>query len=220
MKKQMMLVVSVLVIIFSSSMVFAGVDIIPWSYPEGDRQVFSFSFTGAVDPQMTVTVAGPRKKKNTIVTPILEDQRIEVSVLAEGDYLIYGQIKTSKQLSQNISRLVVLTMGFPVKVGKIFFLDHSRMHLAEGNVGYNFIVYPQFGYVMPDHVEAEMSFGDVVKAVSFSCGQNYVQNNGYCTTDLVEFSPEEYQQVVGDTYTCFKSDETESCRIMRYYNFK
>lgn len=218
MKKQVILVAVAVGMFFGCSVAFAGLDIVPWSYTTGDKQVFSFSFPQGTDQEISVTVSG--KKKNTAVNMDASDDRVEVEAFAPGNYVIHARVKANEWLRQDVSRPVVLNMGYPVKVGKVFFTNHFRMSLAEGDVGYNFIVYPQFGYVMPDRIEAEMTFGDVTKTVAFNCGQKYIQSYGYCTTSLVEFSPEEYVQIVGDTYTCFKSKDTESCRIMRYYDFQ
>ncbi|MDO8240940.1 MAG: hypothetical protein Q7T51_03115 [Candidatus Moranbacteria bacterium] len=210
-----------LVGMIASSALADGADILPWSYPNGQEgQTFAFGISQKIsNPQIRINVGGGNRKSVSAVT-LDEDNWAEVSILKEGAYNIRVTVKGEEQLTQNLSRSVHVHIEYPVKVGKVYFRDHYRMHLANGNIGYTFMVYPQFGYEMPDRIDAEVTFGDVIKEVSFSCGQNYIRNQGYCETNIVELTPSEYVEVLGETYTCLKTDETESCQNIRFVNFQ
>lgn len=203
---------------FFISGVQAAVEVNPNSYPNGDTPVFTFKFPDGSNYNVTINRRECRRT-NCLVDFVREEDRMEVEVLSPGDYKIRLRIAGEEYLSADKSRFTIINEEYPVRVGMISFHTHYTMSLTEGKAGYTFIVYPLFGYIPPSHIDGEMRFGDVVKAVSFNCGQRYIDTQGYCETNLIELSPQEYLQVVGDTYTCFETDETESCRVVRFNNF-
>lgn len=208
----------VAIFLFSiSGVVSAGtVDIQPWSYPNGYTEGLSLSLPSDAEQfNYYVKISGCKGKKNCPTSNLIrQDKRIEIVFNQEGDYVVYASYWGREKLTENISRNIGLQYEFPIKVGKIYFMPRNRWDDVNGTIYQTFLVMPQFGYTMPQHIDAEISLGDIKRSVSFNCLT--MQSYGYCETSPIELTGDEYNQVIGDTYTCFKTADTESCHIARY----
>lgn len=218
MKSGLFILVVMLLLVTGSGGAFAGtVDIEPWSYPNGIAgEGLSLSLPSDVEKyvQFVYVTKNKCKKNCATVNHIAQDKRVEVIFNQEGDYFVSINYRGKEQLAENVFRGIALQYGYPVRVGKMYFMPRNRWDDANGIIYQTFLLIPQFGYQMPQHIDAEISLGDIKKTVSFNCLT--VQSYGYCETNPIQLTGNEYNDILGDTYTCVKTADTQSCHIARY----
>lgn len=216
MKREALFVAILMVIsIFTTSNVLA-VDIVPWAHVGDFGPVFTFTAKGINPENMTAKV--PQCKKTVCESYYNEiADRFEVEIGDTGRFNIMVNIFDDQILSDGSVRTVQAKENFPVRVGNVLLLPHMELDRLEGKAGYIFLIYPLFGYVLPRHIDAEMTFGhNIKKQTSFNC---YADVTGYCDTGLIEMTADEYLRVLGNTYVCFKTADTETCQFVHFSDF-
>ncbi len=200
-------------VMFSAVLIYAGEpDVASFSYNGVDYQGFEFYITGDEICQAKIRVKG-RGEVFISDGTISKESKVTVEIADKGNYFIKLDVNC-KEAGKNKSSHVY-HYNFPVKVGDLYFFQLYDYDLENGNIGQGFIVYPLFNYPI-SRSTVDIDFAGIKKTIPLYCSPS----PDYCITGIAEFSPEEFEYILGDTYTCFKvAGADEGCWTIKYHDF-